>query len=112
MARVLRLVLSALQARDGLFLVDEFENGLHYSVQAKVWEILFDLAQVRGVQIFATTHSSDCVRAFCQVAKANTEVDGKLLKLERMPDDGQTVAATLGEDDLANLLDADIEVRG
>jgi hypothetical protein len=73
---------------------------------------LFSLAQTQGLQIFATTHSNDCVRAFSQVARANAEVDGKLLKLERMPDDGQTVAATLGEDDLSNLLDADIEVRG
>jgi energy-coupling factor transporter ATP-binding protein EcfA2 len=111
MARVLQLVLAALRAQDGLLLVDEFENGLHHSVQVKVWEMLFSLAQTRGLQIFATTHSNDCVRAFSQVALANTEVDGKLLKLERMPD-GQTVAATLGEDDLSNLLDAGIEVRG
>lgn len=111
MARVLQLILSALRAGDGLLLVDEFENGLHYSVQAKVWEMLFSLAQTKGLQIFATTHSNDCVRAFSQVALANTEVDGKLLKLERMPDDGRTVVATLGEDDLSNLLDAGIDVR-
>jgi predicted ATPase len=112
MARVLYLVLAALQAQDGFLLIDEFENGLHHSVQSKVWEVLFSLAQSQGVQIFATTHSNDCVRAFSQVALANREVDGKLLKLERMPDDGRTVAATLGEDDLSNLLDAGIEVRG
>lgn len=112
MTRVLHLILAALQAKDGLLLIDEFENGLHHSVQARVWEMLFNLAQTRGIQIFATTHSNDCVRTFSQVAVANREVDGKLLKLERMPDDGQTVAATLGEEDLSNLLDADIEVRG
>jgi len=112
MARVLYLVLAALQAQDGFLLIDEFENGLHHSVQSMVWEVLFSLAQTQGLQIFATTHSNDCVRAFSQVALANREVDGKLLKLERMPDDGRTVAATLGEDDLSNLLDAGIEVRG
>lgn len=112
MTRVLQLVLTALRAADGFLLVDEFENGLHHSVQTKVWEILFSLAQIRGLQIFATTHSNDCVRAFSQVALANREVDGKLLKLERMPDDGRTVAAVVGEDDLSNLLDAGIEVRG
>jgi len=112
MGRVLHLVLAALRAQDGLLLVDEFENGLHHSVQVKVWEMLFNLAQTRGLQIFATTHSNDCVRAFSQVAIANHEVDGKLLKLERMPDDGRTVAAVVGEDDLSNLLDAGIDVRG
>lgn len=112
MARVLHLILAALRAKDGFLLVDEFENGLHHSVQVKVWEMLFNLARTRGLQIFATTHSNDCLRAFSQVALANTEIDGKLLKLERMPDDGRTVAATLSEDDLSNLLDAGIEVRG
>jgi hypothetical protein len=112
MTRVLHLILAALQAKDGFLLIDEFENGLHHSVQSKVWEMLFGLARTRGLQIFATTHSNDCVRAFSQVAQASGDIDGKLLKLERMPDDGQTVAATLGEDDLSNLLDAGIEVRG
>jgi hypothetical protein len=112
MVRVLQLVLGALEGADGLLLIDEFENGLHFSVQTKVWEILFDLVQKRGLQIFATTHSNDCVRAFCEVALANKEVDGKLLKMERMPEDGQTVASVLGEVSLSNLLDAGIEVRG
>lgn len=112
MARVLQLVLSALRASDGLLLVDEFENGLHHSVQSKVWRVLFDLAQRKGLQIFATTHSDDCVRAFSEVAVRNTEVDGKLMKLERMPDDCQTVVSSLSEQSLSNLLDAGIEVRG
>lgn len=112
MGRVLHLILAALFAQDGLLLVDEFENGLHHSVQTKVWEILFSLAQTRSVQVFATTHSNDCVRAFCEVALANKEVDGKLLKMERMPEDGQTVASALSEQSLSNLLDAGIEVRG
>lgn len=112
MARVLQLVLSALRAGDGLLLVDEIENGLHHSVQVKVWELLFGLVQAKGLQIFATTHSDDCVKAFSKVAIKNQLVDGKLLKMERMTDDGQTVAVTLGEQDLLNLLDAGIEVRG
>lgn len=112
MGRVLHLVLSALFAGDGLLLVDEFENGLHYTVQAKVWEMLFGFAQKQNLQIFATTHSNDCVRAFCEVALKNTDVDGKLLKLERMPEDGQTVVSVLGEQSLSNLLDAGLEVRG
>lgn len=112
MTRVLHLVLYALRASDGLLLIDEFENGLHYSAQAKVWQVLFEIVRQSGLQIFATTHSNDCVRAFCEVAQKSADIDGKLLKLERMPDDGRTVAATLGEDDLSNLLDAGIEVRG
>ena len=45
-------------------MIDEFENGLHYSVQKKVWNIIFTLAEKFNVQVFATTHSDDCIKAF------------------------------------------------
>jgi AAA15 family ATPase/GTPase len=51
-------------AQDGYLLIDEFENGLHYSVQEQVWEVVFTLAKSLNVQVFATTHSSDCIKAF------------------------------------------------
>ena len=35
--RVLTIILAMLNARDGILLIDEFENGLHYSVQQKLW---------------------------------------------------------------------------
>jgi AAA15 family ATPase/GTPase len=62
--RILYIVLSMVNAQDGYLLIDEFENGLHYSVQEKVWKIIFSLAESLNVQVFATTHSSDCIEAF------------------------------------------------
>jgi AAA15 family ATPase/GTPase len=62
--RILYIVLSMVNAQDGYLLIDEFENGLHYSVQEKVWKVIFSLAESLNVQVFATTHSSDCIEAF------------------------------------------------
>ncbi|CAB5503119.1 AAA family ATPase [Bathymodiolus thermophilus thioautotrophic gill symbiont] len=62
--RILYIVLNMVNAQDGYLLIDEFENGLHYSVQEKVWKIIFSLAKNLNVQVFATTHSSDCIKAF------------------------------------------------
>jgi AAA15 family ATPase/GTPase len=62
--RILYIVLSMVNAQDGYLLIDEFENGLHYSVQEKVWKIIFSLAERLNVQVFVTTHSSDCIKAF------------------------------------------------
>lgn len=62
--RILHIVLSMVNAQDGYLLIDEFENGLHYSVQKQVWKVIFTLAQSLNVQVFATTHSSDCIKAF------------------------------------------------
>ncbi len=49
-------------------IIDEIENGLHYTVQEIFWEMLFKLAQKYNIQIFATTHSKEMVNAFEKIA--------------------------------------------
>jgi AAA15 family ATPase/GTPase len=110
MSRVLQLMLSASQAQDGMLLIDEIENGLHYSVQEKVWGMLFKLAEDNNIQIFATTHSEDCVKTFAKVSTERQNVKGCLIRLGRSPD-GKTEAAVLNEDQVQNLVQAEIELR-
>lgn len=62
--RILYIVLSMVNAQNGYLLIDEFENGLHYSVQKQVWQVIFALSKSLNVQVFVTTHSSDCIKAF------------------------------------------------
>ncbi len=69
--RILYIILSMVNAQDGYLLIDEFENGLHYSVQEQVWKVIFSLAESLNVQVFATTHSSDCIKAFGSQWKGN-----------------------------------------
>lgn len=61
--RMLGLALAMNEATGGLVLIDEIENGLHYSVHQNVFSALMSLAEEFDVQIFATTHSSECIRA-------------------------------------------------
>lgn len=106
--RLFGIVLSLCNARNGVLLIDEFENGLHYSVQASIWATIFRLASEFNVQVFATTHSRDCVQAF-QEAATESPQDGLLLRLTRQAD---TVAATVfDERELAIATRNDIEVR-
>lgn len=112
MQRVLQLVLQALAAKGGLLLIDEFENGLHYSVQAQVWELLFKLATELDLQIFATTHSWDCVQSFARIAHAGG--DGALLRVGqsvRTSNKGQVVANVFDATQLLALTQAEMEVR-
>ena len=61
--RMLGLALSMNEAAGGLLLIDEIENGLHHRVQKEVFPSLVAMAKEFDVQIFATTHSGECVRA-------------------------------------------------
>ena len=111
MARLLQLVLSALRSGDGFLLVDEIENGLHFSVQERLWDVLFALSAKYGLQVFATTHSSDCVRAFSEVSLRYKQLDGKLLHMERNDANGDAAVAVMSERALSDLISASIEVR-
>jgi AAA15 family ATPase/GTPase len=83
--RVLAIILGLVNADNGYLLIDEFENGLHYSVQEKLWETVFNLSQKLKIQVFATTHSNDCISAFSKVTNADEYKNlGKLIKLEKV----------------------------
>ena len=63
MTRIARLILAIASTPDGVVLVDEIENGLHHSVLPKVWQVVDATAQQFNTQIFATTHSFECIEA-------------------------------------------------
>ena len=73
--RMFGLVLAMNEARGGLLLIDEIENGLHYSVQEEVFLSLLNLAETCDVQVFATTHSHEFLERTHRVAAKRYEKD-------------------------------------
>jgi hypothetical protein len=63
MARTLSIALSMVNSQDGIVLIDEVENGLHYSVLVSLWDLIARTARRLNVQVFAATHSDECIRA-------------------------------------------------
>jgi hypothetical protein len=108
--RLLSISLAMVNARGGFLLVDEFENGLYYGVQGEVWKVVFRLAERLNVQVFATTHSWDCIRAFSTAANGTPGVEGKLHRLEERGGGGLR-AVEVSEKDLAIVVRQKIEVR-
>lgn len=106
--RLFEIMLALANAEDGFLLVDDFENGLHYSIQETAWRTVLELSQALNVQVFATTHSDDCVSAFQQVAEATGE-DMAVIRL--LKDDGMVRAETLDSEKLSLRLDLGQEVR-
>ena len=43
--------------------IDEIENGIHYSVLPEFWKGIRSISENLNVQIFATTHSYECIKA-------------------------------------------------
>lgn len=109
MSRIFAIVLSLVNAKGGLLLIDEFENGLHHSVQLDAWRMIFRLAQSLDVQVFATTHSKDAVEAF-QEAAAETPEEGVLVRMTRRGD--VIVPTVLTEHKLKVAIRHKMKVRG
>jgi energy-coupling factor transporter ATP-binding protein EcfA2 len=106
--RLFGIVLSLVNAKGGLLLIDEFENGLHHTVQFDVWRVIFQLAQRLDVQVFATSHSWDAIEAF-QKAAADTAEEGVLVRLSRQAED--IIPTLFKNEELAVITRDGIEVR-
>jgi putative AbiEii toxin of type IV toxin-antitoxin system len=91
MTRVAQIATFMANVPGGLLLVDEVENGLHYSALTNVWRALTQAAKALDVQLVATTHSRECIiAAHNAIGKELMESEFRLYRLDR---DGDGVAA-------------------
>jgi len=108
--RILTIILALVNSDNGYLLIDEFENGLHHSVQEKLWEIIFYLSKKLNVQVFATTHSEDCIRGFEEALNGNKDkLDGKLIRLDLKK--GVIRPVEFNSEELKIVSDGNIEIR-
>ena len=86
----MELTLAFAEVSNGSILVDEIENGLHYAVLQDVWGRINHLSRRFNVQVFATTHSYECVKAAHAAFKhAELDDDFSLMRLQRNRRTGQ-----------------------
>jgi predicted ATP-dependent endonuclease of OLD family len=107
--RLFGMALALVTSQQGILLVDEIENGIHYSVQERLWRFILDVSRRLNVQVFATSHSWDCVKSF-QTATADCSADeGILTRLEFA--DGSVRASQFDEPELEIATREHIEIR-
>ena len=110
--RYLSIVASASNPMIDMFLIDEIDNGLHYSVYKKLWQALFALAAATDKQIFVTTHSKETLRYLDEMLQENPtyKPDLRLYTLERTLKKGLQ-AYMLTHEGLQGACENDIEIR-
>jgi AAA15 family ATPase/GTPase len=110
MNRMLTLAMMLVNVENGVLLVDEIETGLHYEAQTDMWRLLIKTAQDLNVQVFATTHSWDCISAFQEALEELEDKSvGKLFRLDSKY--GKLRAVEYLPDELAVAVRQSIEVR-
>ncbi|MFN8359920.1 MAG: AAA family ATPase [Candidatus Kapaibacterium sp.] len=109
MNRILTIILAMVNADNGFLLIDEFENGLHYTTQEQLWKVIFSLAKQLNIQVFATTHSEDCIRGFEAVLNSSGQGDGKLIRLHN--ENGMIKEVEFNAEELKIATNRNIEIR-
>ena len=109
MTRLFRLFVGFHEVRGGLVIVDEIENGLHHLILPDLWRRTQLMVDEFDVQLFATTHSGECVAAACDAFGDRTD-DVAVHVLHRAKD-RRVQAATYAGETLQAARDLDLDVR-
>lgn len=109
--RILTIILALINSKDGFLLIDELENGLHYTVQEKLWEIIFKISRKMNVKVFVTTHSNDCIRSFSSVLSKspNNKELGSFSRLDFH--EGKLKQTVFSPEEINIAIQNDIEIR-
>ena len=109
MRRLLALRLSFVGTANGFLLVDEIDTGLHWTVMEEMWQFVVELARRLNVQVFATTHSYDCIRGLGTLLQSRPDLTDQV-SIQKV-DTSLKQAVCLRGDQIRVAVEQDIEVR-
>ena len=105
------IVTSLYQTQNGYLFIDEIDNGIHYTMLDKLWETILTLAKQQNVQVFATTHSKECIESYYRAAKKLEEQDIAYILMTRLKN-GRIHTSIYDYELLDNSMEQDYEIRG
>jgi AAA domain, putative AbiEii toxin, Type IV TA system len=110
MRRILGLAMSLAVSKSGYLVTDEIDMGLHYKAQYSMWKLVLETAKRLDVQVFASTHSWDCIAAFqAALAEMEDQSIGKLFRIDARGDEVRAIE--YDAEDLEVVVAQGIEVR-
>ena len=111
-ARTLQIYCEIFANCPKILLIDEIENGLYYEGMEDFWKGLMAVLEDQDVQLFATTHSRECMEAAQRAADTIAGDPLRFLRLDRRVDDpGKIVATTFGKEEMRTAMEFNREMR-
>jgi AAA15 family ATPase/GTPase len=108
MEKLLSLIVAITHSPNRIILLDEIENGLHYSILPKIWEALGKALRKYNCQLISTTHSYECLQAAYEGLSEMSE-DFRYIRLHQK---GEEVSAKLSNYDMVGTaIRTNLEVR-
>ena len=108
--KIVSLLTSVYDCKNGILLIDEISNGFHYSVMRDLWKVLIDAVVKNHTQLFATTHDVDSIKGLRDAALENYKDIVAAFKLLKTSDD-ELKAYHYSLESLDYSINQEIEVR-
>jgi hypothetical protein len=107
--RMLGIALALVRSGNGILLIDEIDTGLHFTVMADMWRLIYKTAKRLNVQVFATTHSRDCYESLAVICREQVS-DGSDITIQRI-EKKRKAAVGYTEQEIVAAADRGMEVR-
>ena len=109
MRRLLAIALSLVRSAGGLLLIDEIDTGLQWTAMEEMWQLVVGSALDSSIQVFATTHSLDCISALAALIRERPHLARhvSVQKIERRLDR----SVSFDGDDIVAAADLSVELR-
>lgn len=108
-SKLLSTLVTIASSKDGIVCLDEIENGIHYSLFPKIWNVINELAKSYNCQLFITTHSHDALKGLYDFYSLTKEDGLSYTRLDWV--DGNIVPKIYDHSMLFAAMDRDWEVR-
>jgi AAA15 family ATPase/GTPase len=94
---------------NGVCLIDEIENGFYFKTLPQMWEVVTYLCDQCSVQLFASTHSKECLQ-YLEPILSKFPDKFRLLRAKTL-ENGEHVVNTFGGKDVEAALETGTEIR-
>lgn len=112
--RLLSILVDIEECSGGVLLIDEIDNGFHYSSMKTLWQGIFDFAKQCNTQLFVTTHNIDSLRAmYCVLNEENNTSDRNNVNCIKLNHngDGELFSVCYDFEQLGFVIEQEIEIR-
>jgi AAA15 family ATPase/GTPase len=104
------IICSLYACENGYLFIDEIDNGIHYTQLDKLWKIILAISKQQNVQVFATTHSKECIESYARVAKKLEDEEIRFIELGR--DNDKITSIVYEYDEIINQVEQHQDIRG
>ena len=112
--KILSIILNINACKNGILLIDEVDNGFHFSSMTSLWQTILSTASECDTQIFVTTHNIDSLKSLNIVLnkQANSQMRQEISAYKLIKkDNSELVALRYGFEEFSHMMSNDIEIR-